>query len=312
MTSPMFVTGGNADRVVTEDFDYAVNKESLGVFAQQPGATKKYIRNDGPRDGEYRETMARMFIEMSARERPLFIASLPPETQELAKVLVGVGTAASGGTGFIDFLLTNVQEQFSEKVQVLESLSDNFVVYTFGQAAPQFQYSGLLLNTWQDDQRVWMTRLYQDVLRGTQLARRRKLLRLRYDSVIVSGVVTNLNMSLTADQEDRSPFSFGFIPLQYVIYTPSIGVPTKLEEPFLPSASFAIAAAAVPSNTRVRVAARPPTPAQATKVRQIEKNPSMQIKPKLDGDATKKPSPAANVRGGVLSGSPLFSGLVSE
>lgn len=268
MTQPAFVPGGQ------QVFGPQLEDESLGVFAQYPGATKKYIQNAGPRDAEYRETMARMFVQMTAKERELFVQSVPPETRPLAKVLCGVGTGASGGTGFIDFLLTQVNEQFSEKYQVVETLSDNFVIYVFGRAAPMFSYSGVLLNTYQDDQRVWMTRLYQDVLRGTQLARRRKLLRLRYDSVIVSGVMLNLNLQIIADQEDRVPFSFNFIPTQYVIYTAAVGSPTKLKQPFTPAGGYALNTAKTPPTSRLRVAARAAAPAQATRKRTNQKDRS--------------------------------------
>lgn len=279
MTRPVFVPGGESSLLANRDpvgdaGPRAAESGSMGVFAQYPGATKKYIQNAGPRDAEYRETMARMFVQMGAKERELFVQSCPPETRPLAKVLCGVGTGASGGTGFIDFLLTQVNEQFSEKYQIVETLSDNYVVYLFGRAAPMFSYSGVLLNTYQDDQRVWMTRLYQDVLRGTQLARRRKLLRLRYDSVIVSGVMLNLNMQIVADQEDRVPFTFNFIPTQYVIYTAAVGAPTKLKQPFTPAGGYVLNTAKTPDTSRLRVAGRAAASAQSTRKRsaQIDKS----------------------------------------
>jgi hypothetical protein len=269
VTKPAFTPGG--DTALHE----APAGESKGVFAQYPAATKKYIRNDGrQRDNEYRETMARMFVQMSAKEKELFVLSCPPETRQLAQVLCGVGEGASGGTGFIDFLLVQANEQFSEKYQVVETLSDNFVVYLFGNSAPMFQYQGILLNTWQDDQRVWMTRLYQDILRGTQLARRRKLLRIRYDSVIVSGVMLNLNMQVIAGQEDRVPFSFSFIPTQYVIYTAPVGVPTRLKTPFTPAGGYALNTAKTEDTSRLRIAARAAAPAQATRKRAEQKDKS--------------------------------------
>jgi hypothetical protein len=282
MAGPKFIPGG---ATLLPDSESGPK----GVFADFPGATKKYILNAGPRDNEFRETMARMFIEMTEQERKLFVSSVPPETRKLAEVLAGVGTGGSGGTGFVDFLLTQVNEQFTEKYQVVETLSDNFVVYLFGQAAPMFSYAGLLLNTYQDDQRVWMTRLYQDVLRGTQLARRKKLLRLRYDSVIVTGVMLNLNMSIVADQEDRVPFSFNFIPTQYVIYTPALGNPTKLKSAFIPSDAFKLSTTQVPSNTRLRVAGRATPNAQATRKRQNQTDSS---KLKISGPSTTQ-SPSA-------------------
>lgn len=270
MAGPKFIPGGDSALLIGDD-----TKEPRGVFAQFPGATKKYVLNDKGRDNEYRETMARMFIQMTEQERKLFVESVKdPVTQKLAEVLVGTGNAGEGGTGFIDFLLTRVQENFTEKFQVVEGLSDNFVVYVFGQGAPQFSYSGVLLNTYQDDQRVWMTKLYQDVLRGTQLARRRKLLRLRYDSVIVSGVMLNLNIAIEADREDRVPFSFSFIPTQYVVYTPSLGNPTRLKSSFLPSSSLALSTAQAPKTARLNVAARAAPAAQATRKRQNQQDTS--------------------------------------
>jgi hypothetical protein len=299
MAGPKFIPGGATllpgDQAVAGPVQPGdVEKGPRGVFAQFPGATKKYSLNAGPRDNEFRETMARMFIEMTEQERTLFVNSVSPETRPLAEVLAGVGTGGSGGTGFVDFLLTQVNEQFSEKFQVVETLSDNFVVYLFGQGAPQFSYAGLLLNTYQDDQRVWMTRLYQDVLRGTQLARRKKLLRLRYDSVIVSGVMLNLNMSIAADQEDRVPFSFNFIPTQYVIYTPSLGNPTKLESAFIPSAAFKISTTQPPSTTRLRVAGRATPSAQATRKRNNEQTTSYLGVPEPKTTQTPKASPLVN------------------
>ena len=215
-------------------------KDSLGQFGKYPGATPKYALNRGPRDNEYRETMARLFIQMTEQERTLFVDSVPQETQALAKVLCGVGSAGSGGTGFVDFILTQAVEALQEKIQIVETLSDNFVLYTFGQQAPQFQYSGYLYNTYQDDQRVWLMRLYRDILRSTQLARRRKLVRLRYDSVIVSGVLVNLQESITGDAVDHAQFSFTLVPMEYTIYTPAIGNPTRLRTGFTEGSAYGL------------------------------------------------------------------------
>jgi hypothetical protein len=281
MGAPGFTPGGEKDLLSGQDSadlnnllgaigastESGGSRESMGVFSEFPGATKKYTLNIGKRDNEYRETMARMFVEMTQSERELFVNSVPPETQPLARVLAGVQAGGSNGTGFIDFLLQTVVEDFSEKFQVVETLSDNFVVYMFGQKAPVFQYSGTLLNTYQDDQRVWMTRLYRDILRGTQLARRRKLLRLRYDSVIVSGVVLNLRMQLQADAEDRSPFSFTMIPTSYMIFTEPVGKPTQLETPFTDGGRFALDTVGRIPTTRLRVTGVPAAPAAATRER---------------------------------------------
>lgn len=246
---------------------------SRGVFGRHPGCTLKTALNIGLRDAEHRESMARLFIQMPQQERQMFVNSCPPETRALAKVLCGVGEGASGGTGFVDFILQNASETFREKYQVVESLSDNFIVYVFGQQAVPFEYSGMLINSYQDDQRVWMTRLYQDILRGTQLARRRKLVRLRYDSVIVSGIFLGLHETVQGDLENGVPFSFTMQPTQYVIFTPAIGVPTKLQTAFTEGDEYGLTTTAIPDTSQLRVAA-PPRPPLPTKVRKNEKTDS--------------------------------------
>lgn len=227
---------------------YPDGGESRGQFARFPAATPKYAQHAGHRDAEYKETMARMFIQMPKKERARFVRSVSKETQPLAKALAG----GVEGFGFMDFLLTDVTEPFQEKYQVVETLSDNFIVYLFGQRAPVFQYSGVLLNTYQDDQRVWMTRLYQDVLRGTQLARRHKLVRIRYDSVIVSGVLVSMQQSLEGDAADWLQFSFSLIPTQYTIFTPNLGKPTQLKQPSIPSKGYGLTNVAVPKDNKLR------------------------------------------------------------
>lgn len=259
MGLPGILPGGPGQTLNPEVSAYdAVSARQLGVpsgvFAKFPGATPKYAINKGPRDAEYLNTMARMFIQMSGKERSQFIKSVPPETRELARVLAGTGTRSGGGLGFIDFLLTQVDESFQEKFQIVETLSDNFIVYTFGQKAPMFTYSGIALNTYQDDQRVWLMRLYRDVLRGTQLARRKKLVRIRYDSVIVSGIFVAHSQSLKGDAENYAQFSFSLIPTQYVIFTPSVGVPAQATTAFTEGAALGLVSTQTPDDTRQRVA----------------------------------------------------------
>jgi len=251
MSLPGLMPGGAYDG--SEAAEAQLVGEPSGIFARFPGSTPKYARNDGKGRDAYVDTMARMFVQISSKERDLFVKSLPPETRELGAVLAGTGTRSGGGLGFVDFLLTNVQEQFQEKYQVVESLSDNFIVYTFGQKAPVFSYSGIAMNSYQDDQRVWLMRLYRDVLRGTQLARRRKLVRIRYDSVIVSGIFVAHSQTLEGSAANYAQFSFSLIPTQYVIFTPNVGVPAQAKTAFTDGATLGLLSTGVPDDTRNRI-----------------------------------------------------------
>jgi hypothetical protein len=119
--------------------------------------------------------------------------------------------SSSGGVGYLDFLLHEVGHSMNEKLQVSETLSDNYVSYFFGQRAPQFRFSGSVLNTLQDDWTVRLYRLFQFFGRGTELARNGLVMRIKYDSFIVAGFMTNYNWSLSAANESVCPFSFDFL-----------------------------------------------------------------------------------------------------
>ncbi len=243
------------------------NPRQQGVFGLHPLATPKYARNRGLRDAEFRDSLARIYISLadaSDTVRSAYLASLPGDqaTQSLAKVLLGAN--AQGGTGFVDFFLTSAQEQFQEIMQVDKVLSDDYVAFFYGTNPPVFQYSGMLLNSMQDDQRSGFARAYLQMLRGTQLARRGALARLRYDSVIVSGVLTAHSQTINAEMEMAVPFSFSFLVKEYVILNNPQFVRTSPADYVKLAADSAIAALApvgTASDTRVRTTAvTPPTP----------------------------------------------------
>jgi hypothetical protein len=86
--------------------------------------------------------------------------------------------ATATANGYLDFLIQQVQMPLQEKVQVTETLSDNYVAYAFGQSPPMWQFQGALINTVQDDQASNMFRLYTQILRATQMARRQRVFKL--------------------------------------------------------------------------------------------------------------------------------------
>lgn len=189
-----------------------------GIFGDL-GATPKYALNNDytPLNVDGRHTMARMFVYVGDGEYAKFLQSVFNETalsndsvtQQLARVVAGYDNySPDSGTGYVDFLLQRASHSVSEKIQVVETLSDNYVAYLFGQAPPTFSYSGVLINTKQDDQAANMFRLYRHILRGTQLARRNKLVRLQYDGMVVSGTMLGLSWELSAETEMAVPFQF--------------------------------------------------------------------------------------------------------
>jgi hypothetical protein len=150
------------------------------------------------------------------------------ETKEIARKLMGDGLGGQGGLGYIDFLLQQAAHSVAEKYQIAETLSDNYVSFFFGQQAPMFNYSGTLINTYQDDWAMRMFRLYRDIARGSQLARRGLLFYMRYDSMIVSGVLTAFNFSLQAEMEMAVPFTLQMLVKKVHILYDGLTTPTEV------------------------------------------------------------------------------------
>jgi hypothetical protein len=211
--------------------------------------------------------MARMYVELPSRTtRASFLATVSEEARPLAEILLsGTGTAGSGGTGFIDFLLTSATENFQEKAQIVDTLTDNYVAFYSGEEPPLFQYSGVLLNTYQDDQRVWMFRLYKEILRGTRLASRNLIMKLRYDSFIVSGYMESLSMALSGETEHTaSQFTFTMRVKSMTVLTPALGSPTLLEKYIAPLVKKGPYDLGVTTNQRAGITS-PSVPTTATR-----------------------------------------------
>lgn len=237
MGIPGIITGGDGATSIASLFRDTTEDSSplsrQGVFGRHPGSTSKNAVNRGRRDAEHRESMARLFVEIPGNDMEAFMDTVSAETRPLARILATAADGSgTGGTGFLDFLLTSAQEPFAEKAQIVDTLTDNYVAFYSGQAPPLFQYRGTLLNTYQDDQRVWMLRLYREILRGTRLANRNLIVRLRYDSFIVSGYMENLTLSIRGETEHTaSEFAFSLRVKRLNIVTAALGSPTVAQTP---------------------------------------------------------------------------------
>ena len=237
MAAPGIITGSNTGLSIFRSTAlFSQPESSIGVFGEHPGATPKYAQNapSRGRDAESRDTMSRLFIQApkGAAYRD-FLASLPPKSRPLARVLASGGpSGGGGGTGFFDFLMTQANEPMQEKAQITDTLTDNYVAYYSGQVPLLWSYSGTLLNTYQDDQRVWMLRMYRDILRGTRLATRQLTARLRYDSFLLTGYMESLVLGLDGNTDhNASTFQFTFRVKRLSIITSTLGSPTVAETP---------------------------------------------------------------------------------
>lgn len=113
--------------------------------------------------------------------------------------------------GYASFLLTDVNCQLSEKMQIVETFGDAEVVYYFGKSPAIFNLSGILIdsldNHWFSE---WME-MYGLALRGSQLARNYELVKIVLPNMILVGTITGMSYSQNSSRDTDIPFSFQFL-----------------------------------------------------------------------------------------------------
>lgn len=115
------------------------------------------------------------------------------------------------GKAYVGFILTGVQESHNEKVEVINLPGDTFASYFYGAAPRQFNFSGILLNTDQDQWRDAFEEVYEKYLRGSVSSRNFSIVQVSYNGRVVSGWLTNLSQQLDSSNDHYSSFSFSVL-----------------------------------------------------------------------------------------------------
>jgi len=122
------------------------------------------------------------------------------------------------GRGYFKFFLQSAEESFDEKFQIMETLGDGYAVFGLGKKPRVFNYSGIFLNSVENDWRWDFKDLFENYLSISALSRAKgikgkiaNVATLIYDVFKVDGAVLNFRMSLASDNELISPFAFSFL-----------------------------------------------------------------------------------------------------
>jgi hypothetical protein len=187
-------------------------------------ATPKYVRNKGPRGDNYAETAARLFLSFPNETRKSQFIRNNSQTAfdaQLAKSIADV----SGTTGFIDFSLTALAFASNEKVQVVDTMSGNFVAYFYDSSPEQLQMTGVVSDTYEADQLVWLHTLYKKYFRGTAVAKRGIYVHLLVNNWLFIGGMTSLNVSLSADNQTAASFNMTMLLTKTEYKGPKLSYP---------------------------------------------------------------------------------------
>lgn len=182
--------------------------QSERAFTVRPRSTpidnnNKYTANRGP------IASIKLMTDKSSSEVLSAITSGNAPTS--GQGLDSVANALLSDTGYTDFLLTNVDVAFNEKVQVNEVFGDSEVVYYFGRSPVQFNFSGLLFD---DVDNNWFYRFmvaYWGILRGTQMAKNHQLAQINLPNMTIVGTITGISYQQDASRDTDIRFNMQFL-----------------------------------------------------------------------------------------------------
>lgn len=133
--------------------------------------------------------------------------------------------------GYASFLITDVQAQMTEKLQIVETFGDAEVTYYFGRAPMVFNISGVVIDSVDNNWFVQWLEMYGSTLRGTQLARNYELVKLVLPNMQLIGTISSTTFNQNSANDTNIAFGFQFLVKQ-LIPTPVIPLQAALTNDF--------------------------------------------------------------------------------
>ncbi len=112
---------------------------------------------------------------------------------------------------YIGFILVQVQEQHNEKYETLPLAGDSFASFFYGSQPSTYTFTGVALNTTQDNWRDSLEILYADYIRGSAAVRNRTIVQLKYDQRIVTGFISSFSQAIESNTQSTSQFQLSVV-----------------------------------------------------------------------------------------------------
>jgi hypothetical protein len=127
---------------------------------------------------------------------------------------------------YSNFLLQAINEDRSEKFQILETFGEPYI-FLFGQRARMMSFQGVLINTWDFNWEAEWWENYDLYLRGTKCVEQDSQVYLSFDNTVVGGYIVQASATKDAVNRNLVNFQFQMFVTTYSNYS-SVGDPTAL------------------------------------------------------------------------------------
>jgi len=129
-----------------------------------------------------------------------------------------------GNSSYSNFLLQSVNYADEEKSQILETFGEAYI-YFFGRRPRFYQFSGILMNTYDFNWQAEWEANYDRYLRGTRCVESDAQVFLSFDETIVSGYILSFQSSKSSDQPHIASLSFNMF-VTSVVNVSALGDPS--------------------------------------------------------------------------------------
>ena len=202
-----------------------------GVYANYPAMIPRFGHRPANEDGRYE--VARFYTPFpNKKTRDAFVKRVKSYSSLAAPLSEAFAITSEAkdniGIGYIDFLLTSVNVNFQEKSQIESVLSDNYVLYVYGQQPPTMMISGILINTYQDDWAAAFQILYSSILRGSRQADLKIPIYLRYGNHTVAASVLSFTQSIQSTNQEMVSFNMNLVVKKFSTDRIEGAVPTAV------------------------------------------------------------------------------------
>ena len=121
-----------------------------------------------------------------------------------------------GDSGYNSFLLTGINCSLEEKMQIVETFGDAEVSYYFGRQPIMFNFSGILIDSIDNNWFIQWLEMFVYAIRGTELAKNYELVSLVLPNMRLTGTVTRMSWDQNSARDVDIPFQFTFMAKEIV------------------------------------------------------------------------------------------------
>lgn len=127
-----------------------------------------------------------------------------------------INSGSSKYGGYADFLLTGIRCSLDEKMQITETFGDGEVVYYFGRQPIMFSFSGILVDSQDNDWFTQFVTMYGHVMRGSKLAQNYELLKIVLPNMELVGTIPHMSWQQDSQNDVQIQFEFQFLAKQVI------------------------------------------------------------------------------------------------